>query len=63
MTNPLNVDVTLANLTVTVHESGTEEPSSNDLADVEVLSSIILDARETRTVSQFRYCVYSGSHL
>jgi hypothetical protein len=51
ITNPLSVEVALSNFTVRVSAAGSDgNTPMEELADVEVLSDITLDPRETRTV-------------
>ena len=51
MRNPLDAEVNLSNLTVTVREtSSTEEAAAMAYVDVEIIDDIILGAKETRTV-------------
>lgn len=50
--NPLDVEVTLSGLTVSVRELLAKEADSNpDFVEVEVIDDIILGAKDTRTVS------------
>ncbi|KAF9076140.1 ER-golgi trafficking TRAPP I complex 85 kDa subunit-domain-containing protein [Rhodocollybia butyracea] len=49
--NPLDVDVTLTDLTVTVQESNENDPSSSkSFLDVEIVKSVSIGPRETRTI-------------
>ena len=49
--NPFNSEVNLSNLTVVVAGPADSLDWTPDLVDVEVLDEIVLDPRETRTVS------------
>jgi len=50
--NPLNTEVNLSNLTVTVRETtSTDSKSAMASVDIEVIDDVILGAKETRTVS------------
>ena len=49
--NPFNSEVNLSDLTVVVSGLADSPDWTSDLVDVEVLDEIILDPRETRTVS------------
>lgn len=51
MRNPLNVDVTLSGLSVTVSEASAENAETfKDEVEIEIIDDITLGARETRTV-------------
>jgi trafficking protein particle complex subunit 8 len=51
MRNPLDAEVNLSNLTVTVREkSSTDAKSPVAYVDVEIIDDIILGANESRTV-------------
>ena len=52
--NPLNVAVTLTNLTLVLDEGRSAESSSTDL-EVETVEEIYLNAKERRTVSRLIY--------
>jgi trafficking protein particle complex subunit 8 len=50
--NPLDTEVNLSNLTVTVREpSSTDATAAVAYVDVEIIDDIVLGAKETRTVS------------
>jgi len=49
--NPFNSEVNLSDLTVVVEGPPDSPDWTPDLVDVEVLDEIVLDPRETRTVS------------
>ena len=49
--NPFNSEVNLSDLTVVVAEPTNSPDWNPNLVDVEVLDEIVLDPRETRTVS------------
>jgi hypothetical protein len=57
--NPLDTEVNLSNLTVTVREiTSTDSKSAMAYVDIEVIDDIILGAKETRTVSlPWHFCV------
>ena len=58
--NPLNVEVTLSNLTVVVRDSKAEDPSVNaDFVNVEVIEDLTLGARDSRTVSLVDPCCHN----
>ncbi|KDQ63410.1 hypothetical protein JAAARDRAFT_169218 [Jaapia argillacea MUCL 33604] len=49
--NPLDVELTLTNLTITVHDAkSSNTDSSSDFVEVEVLDEIVLNPRESRTI-------------
>jgi len=51
MRNPLDTEVNLSNLTITVQESNSPNAeSAKAFVDVEIISNVVLGARETRTV-------------
>lgn len=49
--NPFNSEVNLSDLTVVVAEPTNSPDWNPNLIDVEILDEIVLDPRETRTVS------------
>ena len=50
--NPLEVEVTLSKLTVTVREDSSKDvDTTQDFVDVEVVDDVTLGPRDTRTVS------------
>ena len=49
--NPFNTEVNLSELTVTVTGVPSGSEWSPELVDIEILDEIILDPKETRTVS------------
>jgi hypothetical protein len=50
LSNPLHIEVVLANFTVKVTKAGSDDPLGDEIVEVEVIPDISLDPRETRTV-------------
>lgn len=54
--NPLDVNVTLTDVTLVIRESNVIEPSPSKLsAEIEVIEDVIIGAKETRTVCAFTF--------
>lgn len=49
--NPLDVDVSLSNLTLRVRDTKSDDDTFPDFVDIESLDDVVLAARESRTVS------------
>lgn len=57
--NPLDVNVTLTDVTLVIRDSNVVEPSPSKLsAEIEVIEDVIIGAKETRTVGAFRSSLY-----
>lgn len=64
MRNPLNVDVTLSGLSVTVSEASAENAETfKDEVEIEIIDDITLGARETRTIPVSVKCKRRASLL
>ncbi|KZT05978.1 uncharacterized protein LAESUDRAFT_726547 [Laetiporus sulphureus 93-53] len=51
MTNPLDVDINISGLSITVREASSDNPeSAKELVEVEVIDGITLGGKETRTI-------------
>ena len=62
--NPLDAEVELTNLTTVVREAGNDDmTSTREYVDVEVISRLVLGARETRTVRFARTGLWSKFHV